>query len=376
LQFKDITGQAELKSKLIQTVKGGRISHTQLFLGGEGTGALPLAIAYSQYINCPNATDTDSCGTCTSCIKYSKYIHPDLHFTFPTITVEKSKKKLSNDFIVEWRAALERDPYMSELQWLLHLDKEGKKQGNITADECRDILRKLSLTSYEAKYKTVIIWLPEHLRNEGNILLKLLEEPPERTLIILVAKDSEKVIPTILSRTQLVRVPALKDEDIERVLVERMHMSGEEAGIVARVAEGNLSLALTLAGEGRADYFRLFQSWMRFCYNPRKGFVDLNAWVDDCVRTGKEFMKSFLNYSLYMVRSAMIFNYGTEAMLRLSGEEREFIRKFAVAIKSNNLPDIYRALNESSHHIERNADPRITFLNLSLYIGTRLKQAA
>ena len=366
--FKDIYGQETLKEKLIQTANSGRISHAQLFLGPEGAGTLPLAIAYSQYINCLQPTDTDSCGTCTSCVKFGKYVHPDLHFTFPTIAVEK--KKLSNDFIEEWREALIANPYLSELQWLLKLDGDGKKQGNITAEECRDIIRKLGLKSYEAKYKTVIIWLPEYLRLEGNIILKLLEEPPPQTLILLVAQDADKVIATILSRTQIVKVHQLQDEEVTQALVEGYQVPQADAETIARVSEGNLSMALTLIEAGRSDYHQLFINWMRACYS--NNVAEMDACVAKITGTGREFIKSFVGYSLHMLRSVFLYHYADERLIKLSVEEKDFMVKFAFTMNNRNLPDIVKALNDTTYHIERNADLKITFLNLSLYIGSRL----
>lgn len=374
MQFRDIIGQQEIKQRLISSVKQGRISHTQLFLGGEGVGALPLAVAYSQYINCASPSDTDSCGSCPSCVKYAKLIHPDLHFTIPTIAIEK--KKLSNDFMEEWRAAFIENPYIGELQWLLKLDEEGKKQGNITAEECRDIIRKLGLKAFEAKYKTVIIWLPEYLRLEGNILLKLLEEPPEHTLILLVAQDADKVIATILSRAQTLKIPRLKDEEVMQELVGKYHVNEADAATLARVAEGNLSLAVSLVNAGRSDYFELFSSWMRLCFNARKDIANLSAWVEDCVKTGREFLKSFMGYCQHMMRASFLYRYGDPQLLRLSEQEADFVSKFSPFIHANNLQDLTKGFNDAAFHIERNADLKITFLDLSLYIGSLLKRSA
>lgn len=372
MQFKDLVGQQQIKEKLIQTVKNGRISHTQLFLGAEGVGALPLALAYAQYINCPHATDTDSCGNCGSCIKFSKLVHPDLHFTFPTIAVEK--KKLSNEFMPEWREAFLQNPYMGELEWLLSLDSEGKKQGNITAEECRDIIRKLGLKPYEAKYKTVIVWLPEYLRLEGNILLKLLEEPPAQTLILLVAQDADKVIATILSRAQTLRIPRLKEEDIVEYLVKRQGAASNVANVIARISEGSVVQATSLLKAGHADYFQLFTNWMRLCYNSRKELSKVMAWVDGAAAEGREFLKSYLGYCQHMIRSCFVYKYGDPALLRLNDEERAFVEKFSAALTSENIPEIVQLMNQSAMHLERNADLKITFLNLSLYIGRLLNK--
>jgi DNA polymerase III subunit delta' len=371
MQFNKIQGQQKVKQKLIQTVNNRRISHAQLFLGPEGAGALPLAIAYVQYINCLQPIDDDSCGLCSSCIKFEKLIHPDLHFSFPTIAIDK--KKTSNDYMEEWRQALTRNPYLSELEWLLTMDDEGKKQGNITAEECRELIRKLSLKAYEASYKTAIIWLPEYLKTEGNMLLKLFEEPPPQTLIILVAQDADKVLATILSRMQLTRIQPLSDEEIVDSLMQYREISNEEAVIVSRLAGGNLSMALFLADSGRENYHHLFAQWMRACYSGSIERID--AQVATIVGTGKEFIKSFIGYSLHMVRSVFLYNYGNRDLLKLNTEEAKFVNDFSFALKEDNLADITQSLNSTAYHLERNADLKITFLNLSLYIGSRLHKA-
>lgn len=365
MQFKDIVGQEATKQKLIQTVKNGRISHTQLFLGAEGSGSLALAVAYSQYINCLQPNEDDSCGICTSCIKFQKLIHPDLHFTFPTIAVEK--KKLSNDFIEEWRKAFVPNPYMSELQWLLHLDDEGKKQGNITAEECRDIIRKLGLKAFEAKYKTVIIWLPEYLRQEGNIILKLLEEPPEKTLIILVAQDADKVIATILSRTQTLKIPQLKEKDVVETLMKNHGVNATDAETIARVSEGNLALAISLTASERSDFHSLFADWMRACYSYN--LQKINAEVDKIIGTGREFIKSFTGYSLHILRAVFLYKNADSSLIKLSADEHKFITGFASVFNNENIEEISKLLNKSVMHVERNADLRITYTELSLHIG-------
>ena len=366
--FKDIIGQERIKQTLIQSARNGRISHTQLFLGPEGSGCLPLAVAYAQYINCLNPSETDSCGECSSCVKFEKLVHPDLHFTFPTIAIEK--KKLSNEFIVEWRNAFTQNPYLSELQWVLKLDEEGKKQGNITAEECRDVIKKVSLKSFEAKYKTIIIWLPEYMRQEGNILLKLLEEPPQNTLILLVAQDSEKVLATILSRAQTLKIPHLLDDNISNELTEKYQIDPMEAETIARVAEGNIVMALALLDAGRSDYNQLFAEWMRACY--KREMKEVNTLIDKISSTGREFIKSFIGYGLHMLRAVLLSKHADPKLIKLSKSEQDFISKFAVVFNDQNIEEISRELNETAFQIERNSDLRITFLNLSLYISRRL----
>ncbi|MCU0422824.1 MAG: hypothetical protein MUC81_08445 [Bacteroidia bacterium] len=372
MQFKDIIGQQLIKEKLIQTVVNGRISHTQLFLGGEGVGALPLAVAYAQFINCNNPTETDSCGVCPSCIKFAALTHPDLHFTFPTIAIDK--KKISNEFMEEWRKALIKNPYISESEWLLSLDSEGKKQGNITAEECRDIIRKLGLKPYEAKYKTVIIWLPEYLRLEGNILLKLLEEPPAQTLIILVAQDADKVIATILSRAQLLRIPRLTEQDIIRYLTSTLEAPEEVAHSISRIAEGNITQAANLFQAGHVNYFEMFIQWMRLCYNARKEVDAITVWVEQTTAEGREFAKTYLGYCLHMFRACMLYKYGKPELLRLTEQEKVFVSKFSVTLNDENLPLLAQLINSNYLNLERNADLKITFLNLSLYIGKLLNK--
>lgn len=366
--FHQIIGQDQVKSRLIQSIHHSRISHTQLFLGPEGSGALPLAVAYAQMINCLNPAETDSCGVCSSCVKFEKLIHPDLHFTFPTIAIDK--KKVSNDFIENWRKAFIENPYISELQWLLTLDDEGKKQGNITAEECRDVIRKVGLKSYEAKYKTIIIWMPEYMRQEGNILLKLLEEPPEKTLILLVGQDAEKVLATILSRAQTIRIPHLSDDAIAQHLIYSFQADKQEAETIARVAEGNLVMARSLMDAGRSDYNELFAEWMRACYMGK--IPEINRLIDKISGTGREFIKSFIAYGLHMLRAVLLSRHADDGLIRLSSAEREFIRKFTIVFDDHNIEEISGMLNQTAFHIERNADLKITFLNLSLYISRRL----
>ncbi|MFN3444187.1 MAG: ATP-binding protein, partial [Bacteroidia bacterium] len=264
------------------------------------------------------------------------------------------------------------NPYLSELDWILNLDSEGKKQGNITAEECRDIIRKLGLKPYEAKYKTVIIWLPEYMRTEGNILLKLLEEPPEQTLIILVAQDADKVIATILSRAQTMRVPRLQEHEITEYLMDKFEATAEVAGAIARIAEGSVVQATGLIKAGHANYFEMFTTWMRLCYNSRKEIEGLSSWVEKAAGEGREFLKSYLTYCQHMLRSCLVYKFGDPKLLRLNEQETAFIQRFSASLTETNISPIVQEINKSTMHLERNADLKITFLNLSLYIGRLL----
>lgn len=349
--------------------RSGRISHTQIFAGPEGSGNLALALAFAQYVNCRQPGETDSCGTCPSCIKFSKLVHPDLHFTVPTISPYKTSKEVIEDF----REALLKNPYMSDFDWLQVIDNNANKQGNITSEECRDIITRLSLTSYEAKYKTQVIWMPEYLKTEGNILLKLLEEPPAGTLILLVAHHTEKVLPTILSRAQTIKVPRLSDKAIEDALTALHQCMPQKSADIARLADGNYNLALSLLEVDHDGYFGTFSSWMRFCFS---GKVDeVQKWVDEISGTGREYVKNFLGYATQMMRAAFIRKYGDPSLLRVNDEELQFLVKFSAFLNAQNLPEILQQLDEAAVSTERNANLKILFLNLSLYIGRQLRSA-
>lgn len=371
MQFKEIIGQHSIKQNLIQSARDGRISHAQLFLGAEGSGNLALAIAYTQYVNCLHPLEEDSCGGCPSCVKIQKLIHPDLHFTFPTI----SPHKLSNELIEDWRNALLQNPYQNDFDWLSQLDNNGNKQGNITADECRDIIRKLSLKSYEATFKTLIVWMPEYMKNEGNILLKLLEEPPEGTLIILVANDSEKVLATILSRAQLVKIPQINDGDIEQALITKGEVEPTKAQAISRLVSGNYNLALKLTDIEHDNYLTEFVDWMRKSFEYNKNPDALVSFAEKLATAGgREQVKSFLTYSSQMIRSAFVYKFGPGELRKNTPEELEFLTKFSVVFTAQNLPLITKAIDEAIFHVERNANLKIMYLNLSLYIGRLLHQ--
>jgi DNA polymerase III subunit delta' len=367
--FKQIIGQDFIKEKLLKMAQTGRISHTQLFLGPEGSGNLPLALAFAQYVNCLQPLPNDSCGECASCIKFQKLVHPDLHFTYPTISPYKQSKELAED----WREALLKNPYLSDFDWLQTLDNNANKQGNITREECREIISKLGLTSYEAKFKTQIIWQAEYLDTAGNILLKLLEEPPLGTLIILVASNTERVLPTILSRTQTIKIPKLTDSDIELALQKDHQCTPQKATDISRLADGNYNLALSLLEIEHDGYFETFSQWMRFCFN---GKVDeLQKWVDEISGSGREYVKNFLGYTSQMIRAAFIYKYGDRQLLRVNEQELQFLVKFSSFLSATNLSEITTSLDDAVYSTERNANLKILFLNLSLYIGRQLKSA-
>lgn len=366
MQFKNIPGNLKVKQHLLQTVKENRISHAQLFLGPEGSANLALAWAYAQYVNCANKKEDDSCGSCPSCIKIGKLIHADLHFTFPTISPHKQSKELME----EWKTALAENPYMGVFTWLQFIKAENK-QGNITAEECRDIIRRLSLKSFEGEYKVQVMWMPEYLGNEGNMLLKLLEEPPEKTLLILVANDSEKMLATILSRLQIIKINRFSDEEVQGYLREHCALDETRALVVAKLAEGNMDEAIAQSSGDDQDMLNHFRTWLNSCLtNKSKELVD---WVDQSAGMGRENLKNFLRYGLHLLRESFVYRQQAQEILRTDERETEFVSKLAKFLHEENLVPITQEFTEAIAHIERNANPKIILMNLSLSLKRSLK---
>src|SRR5882724_3516580 len=254
MSFENVIGHSDIQQSLVELVQHNRLSHALLFLGNEGSGALPLALAFAQYIVCDKVKEgrADACGICPACVKASRWVHPDIHFSYPVIPRKSGDKPVSSDYSSEWREFMTQYPYGNAYDWLQFIGAENK-QGNITAQECNDIIRKLNLKSFETEYKILVMWMPEYLGNEGNKLLKLIEEPPANTLFILVAENESLILPTILSRTQLVKIPALDTADIAQALAERANIQPELARQTASISEGNYREALQLLQHADED---------------------------------------------------------------------------------------------------------------------------
>jgi DNA polymerase III subunit delta' len=363
--FGDIIGQRDVKARLTQSVSENRISHALLLAGPPGSGSLPLAIAYARYICCTSRSEHDSCGHCSSCIKFSKLAHPDLHFSFPVVTRKSGEKPRSTDFLPEWRQALQANPYLTINQWLILLDAENK-QGNIPVEECHDIIKKLSLKSYESGYKILIMWMPEYL--------EIIEEPPPSTLFILVAENPEQLLPTITSRTQLIRVHRIPDEEMKKALMEKAGLDEQKASGIVHIADGNYSEALALAeSEGEDKIFsEVYLEWMRLCYAYPKMTARILEWVEEFAKAGREKQKAFLVYGMHIARECMILNYADASLGRLYGKELESYRKFAPFINRYNAEDLAEELNKAHYHLERNANAKILFMDLSFKIHSLL----
>lgn len=374
MQFKEVIGHDEIKTSLIHTVNEGRISHAQLFLGPEGSGNLAMALAYIQFVYCENKGAEDSCGTCSSCKKIEHLTHPDLHFSFPFIKVGKDGET-SDDYIKKFREAVIKNPFINLLNWYDYLGNQDK-QGIISVKESVSIIKKLSLKSFEGGYKTYIIWMPEKLNTAAaSKLLKTIEEPPEKTIILLVANDSEQILPTILSRTQLVKLAPLRDDEVSDGLIKEFEMEKQLAGNLAAMAEGNYFKARSLAlhaGESNENFI-VFRDWMRLCF--KKDIKGVSSWVDSVSKIGRSKQKDFLKYALHLIRQCAMLNYGVDDLLTIKGEERVFMQKFAPFVNNENLEDYIALFNEARNHIDRNANARILFTDLSYRLLMILKSA-
>ncbi len=375
--FKDIVGQERVKQRLIHSVVQGRISHAQLFLGPEGCGKLALAIAYAQFLACENRGTSDACGTCPSCLKYEKLIHPDLHFVYPVSTTKSIiKNPVSNDFIQEWRSALLENPYLSLSQWYERIGIENK-QGIISRSESHEMIRILNLKSYESEFKIMILWMPEKMNQvAANKVLKILEEPPPKTLFILVSENTHTFLPTILSRTQIVKIPRIDGQSMTLALKESDMLPPEELQNIVKLANGNLLMARNLIDERAEIEFHLtqFTTMMRLTYKGK--IADIQQWIDDLIALGREKQKHFLLYATRMIRENFMLNLmggNDHEMIYLTAQETAFSKNFSPFIREKNVAQIVDELNKAHANISANANSRIVLLDLCLKIMKLIK---
>lgn len=373
MQFREIIGQNETKARLIRSVREGRVSHAQLFSGPQGIGKLALAVAYAQYISCTNKEPDDSCGDCPSCKKYNKLIHPDLHFVFPIVNTPAQDKATSDFYLPQWREAFLENPYFTYDQWLTKIEAENK-QGIINKYESESILRKLSFKTYESEFKVMIIWLPEKMNAPAaNILLKILEEPWEKTIFLLVAEETKSMLLTILSRTQRIHIGEISSSDMINYLTRHKNLSETDAIEIARLSEGRMTNAFELIEQSDENQYFLdqFTSWMRLCYSRK--IEDVIAWVDQMAAAGREKQKTFLVYGLRLIRESFILNNHLSQLSRLARQEADFCSRFAPFINKNNIAGLLDELNKAHYHIERNGYAKLVLLDLSLKIMQLLK---
>lgn len=366
MYFKDIIGQETVKQRLRLEVREGRVPHAQLFAGPEGTGALPLAIAYARFLLCTRRGKEDACGTCPSCVKLNKLAHPDLHFVFPVVKRKGGGDTVSNDYIREWRELAISTPYFGMNHWLDAMGAENQ-QAQIFVKESDELVRKLSLKSSEGGYKVVIIWLPEKMKVEcANKLLKLLEEPPAQTVFLLVSEEPDRILPTILSRTQRINVPRLEDAEIAEALKVRFGLQDTDAAETARLAEGSYLQALEIIhlSEDTQLFFGLFVSLMRLAYQRK--VKEMREWSDTVAAMGRERQKDFLTYCQRMVRESFVSNFHRKEMNYMNREEENFTIRFAPFINERNVMGITDELAEAQTHIEQNVNPRMVFFDFAL----------
>ena len=379
-KFKDIIGQEALKRKLAEGIDAGRISHAQLFTGSAGGGALPLAVAYVQYLNCRNRHDGDACGECPDCRQIEQLAHPDVHFVFP---VNKQGKKsgesvLSDDFLSLWREQMaQTGGYFTLQEWFDRLDLGKTLKGMISAKEADEIIRKLSFKSFEADYKSVIIWMPETMNDEAaNKMLKILEEPWDKTLFILVSERADLLLQTIRSRVQEVSVPRLSVETLEAEAEAAGETDGQRRRTFARLAEGDLiKLRQLTAGETderRYENFDLFRSLMRFSYNDRH--LELLTWAEDVAQLTRERQLSFLTDAARLLRDSYVLHAGAADAVYLYGEEKEFCEKFAPFIGSRNVEPLMDEIETARMQVARNGNPKIVFTHFALAVSKMIKR--
>ncbi len=373
--FKEIIGQDETKRRLLQMVKDAKVGHALLFTGREGCGKLGLALAFARYLNCEDPGTDDSCMECSSCRKYSKLVHPDLHLVFPVVETKSSgADPVSDDFISQWRDCVLGNPYLRLFQWYEYIGIE-KKQGSISRKESLQIIRKLSFKNFEADRKVMIIWMAEKMNlSAANKLLKVLEEPPPKTVFILIAEDASQIIPTILSRTQLIKIPGIDPESMGRAIREKHGITGQgQVEGLVRMAGGNYLRVMEAVNETEENrfHFDMFVSLMRLCFAV--DVVGILAWIDKMADRGRERQKQFFQYALRIIRGNFIQNIKAGNIDLLSEEERNFSDKFSSFVHSGNVFAIYNELNKASEHIEYNGNSRLIFFDLSLRMAKLLK---
>ncbi|HBX51910.1 MAG: DNA polymerase III subunit delta [Bacteroidetes bacterium RIFOXYA12_FULL_35_11] len=371
--FKEVIGQNEIKKRLIRSVNEGRISHAQLFIGPVGTGKLSLAIAYAQYISCENKQESDSCGECPSCHKYNKLIHPDLHFVFPVIK-SGSDKGLSDVFIDKWREAILENPYISPSEWYKKIGAE-KKQAIIYSEESENIIHKLNFKTFESEYKIMIIWLAEKMNVQGaNKLLKIIEEPPPKTIFILISEEPDQLLQTILSRTQLIKLPRIDDESLMAKLKSDFSLSEEVAINIARISNGSYNDALNnfQSSEETIFNFEQFVSIMRASYGLK--MTEIQKWVSDMAEIGRGRQKNFFIYALRMLRENYVQNLKVTNLNYMTKEEQEFSDRFSTFVHRGNIEDITKEINTAIFHIDRNGAARIIFTDLALKLHRLLRR--
>lgn len=390
MQFSQVIGQQDLKAQLTHMIQQNRLSHALLFLGKEGSGGLPMAFAFAQYITCEKnplqvsrkkvtpaismfgedaepeteTAFTDACGICSACTKAAKMIHPDIHYCYPVIPRKPGDKPISTDYITEWRSFVSTNPYGNSFDWLQSINAENK-QGNITSEECGDIIHKMSLKSFESAYKILIIWMPEFLGKNGNKLLKLIEEPPPDSLFILVAENDALVLPTILSRTQLIKIPVLYQQDIQIALQQRENIDLQKAIQIAATAEGNYHEALQQLQHADDDWEVLLRGWLNSIL--KTGPAAQVKWVEEAAKLGREKQKQFLKYFTHLLQQAIRLSVSPQGLNENTPTAYiDFANRINKICNLSQQEAIAEELDKAAYYIERNANAKILFHSLTI----------
>lgn len=368
MKFASIPGLHETKKLLTDAVRNNHTAHAQLFVGAEGALNLPLALAYATYLHCQNKND-DACGACPACSKSLKYIHPDTHFVFPLSNVkgDKDEERFKAEILKSWRSFLLEQPYGNLDDWTNYYGGEDK-QALISREESREIVKTLSLKPFESPHKIMIIWQPELMHtSSANGILKILEEPPPHTFFILVTNAADKLLPTIISRTQIVTVPLLQDTELETCLTDTYGIEKTKAGKITQLAEGNLNFALKLQENEEDNNSQFFIGWMRECF--KKNYGALVALADDYHGLDKLNQKNIVTYSMNMMRETLLSLSGAQKINRTRGDELKFVTDFSKVMNIQKIEKSVNLLNDASYHLERNGSAKMIFLDLSLKLS-------
>jgi DNA polymerase III subunit delta' len=369
--FSQVAGQEKTKHQLINMYRQQHLPHALLVIGPEGSGGLPVALAFAQYIFCTDKRENDSCGNCANCHKASRLEHADLHLSFPTIPPKSGVKAMSRHYIQDFREFIAQTPYGTTYDWLQFINAENK-QGNLTAEECREIIETLNLKSYEGGMKLHIIWRPEYLGKEGNILLKLIEEPPADTLLILVAEELDEILPTILSRTQTVKLPPIHAADIAQGLTDRLLADTRKAAQIAHLSNGSFTEALRLLRHLENDMFPDLKRWFNALFTNNA--VEISKLVDQWSKDGREQQKNFLQFVVQLLEQTLRFSYLPDVPPALPAEESDFVKRLSTKnLDHEALNDMISCISKTIYHIERNAHSKSQLHSLSIQLTRIIK---
>lgn len=369
MRFKDVPGSSHVKERLIQSMKAVTVPHAQLFAGQVGALNLPMALAFSTYLHCQNKGEHDACGECPACSKSLKHIHPDTNFVFPLGNVkgDKDEDRFKAEIMKTWRSFLTEQPFGNLDDWASYYGGEDK-QAIISKDESREIIKSLSLKPFESPYKVMLIWQPEYMHpSAANGILKILEEPPPNTFFILITNAAERLLPTILSRTQIVQIPMLSDEDVDAHLKSLGNVEESKRDKIVQLAEGNLNLALKLIDREEDHHFELFFNWMLACF--KKEYAKLVAMADDFHTLDKLNQRNLMTYSLNMMRETLLQVSSATSIGRSKGNELERVQKFSKLMDVPRIEKSSRLINDAAYHLERNGSAKMIFMDLSLQLS-------